>query len=600
MIDKTKTSVSKLPPLGALPKWDLSDIYTSTVDPSIEKDLCAAGESVSAFVSRYKGELKELNKKELFEAIEEFERLHQQLYLVLSYAQLSISVNNRNEKLIKFLQDVSERITEITLPTLFFELEISSFEKIHHEELLEASELELYKPWLKFLRFRQQHQLPIMLEQFLKEKAIIGREAWGRLFDETIAELRFKWGAAEVNCEELLSLMTDRNPDNRKEAAIKFSGKLAENINIFTLIINTLAKDKEIEDRLRGFARPISQRNLENQVEDETIDALVETVEDNFQNISHRYYTLKAKWMDVEFLNYWDRNAPLPGLKNDFVTWDGAKQIILEAFYRFDSRMGETAKLFFENDWVDASPRSSKDHGAFCHQTVPSSHPYILLNYRGRLADVMTLAHELGHGIHHVLAGSKGFLLSHIPITLAETASVFSEMLVFESLLKKIDQPSLKKNVLASKIESTINTLIRQIAFHQFEERVHLARRKGELSTEQISTIWMSVQKKSLGPIFKFDENYQNFWAYIPHFVHTPFYVYSYAFAFCSASSLYGIYNEGASDFATKYFEMLRAGGSSTSEEHLQQFGLDIRRDSFWQQGLDAINNYINELEKLL
>ncbi|HYN38830.1 MAG TPA: M3 family oligoendopeptidase, partial [Rhodospirillales bacterium] len=356
---------------------------------------------------------------------------------------------------------------------------------------------------------------------------------------------------------------------------------------------------KEIEDRWRRYKHPVAYRNLANKVEDEVVEAMVGAIRDAYGELAHRYYRLKAGWFDREHLDYWDRNAPLPGDDNRRYSWGEARDIVLDAFGGFEPRLSAIAGRFFENPWIDAAPRPGKDSGAFCHPVVPSVHPYVLMNFYGRPRDVMTLAHELGHGVHQVLAGEQGTLMADTPLTLAESASVFGEMLVFRALLAQEDDAARRRRLLASKVESMLNTVVRQIAFHEFEQRVHAERPSGELSADRLGEIWMAVQSESLGPVFRFDEEYRHFWAYIPHFIHSPFYVYAYAFGDCLVNSLYQLYGEGHSGFQDKYVAMLKAGGTLRHRDLLQPFGLDAHDPGFWRRGLDVVSGFIDDLEQL-
>jgi oligoendopeptidase F len=440
------------------------------------------------------------------------------------------------------------------------------------------------------------HQLSDELERMLHQKYVVGHAAWTRLFDETMARLRFPLGKESLTSAEVLNKLSDRDGAVRKAAAKSVGQVLGDNQRIFALITNTLAKDKEIEDDWRGFARPVSARNLANYVEDEVVDALVQAVRDSFPRLAHRYYALKAKWMGVETLPYWDRNAPLPEDADATIPWDQARQTVLDAYAAFSPRLADVGRRFFDQRWIDAPVRPGKSPGAFAHPTVPSAHPYLLLNYQGRIRDVMTLAHELGHGVHQVLAGPQGHLMADTPLTLAETASVFGEMLTFRALLRAESDPRRRKIMLASKVEDMLNTVVRQIAMHGFETRVHDERRESELLPDRLGEIWLETQKESLGPALRFEDEYRHFWAYIPHFVHTPFYVYAYAFGDCLVNSLYAVYENASDGFAEQYLDMLRAGGTKRHKELLAPFGLDASDSKFWSQGLDVIAGFIDEL----
>lgn len=581
-----------------LPEWNLSDLYKGTTDPAINKDLIKAEELARRFSTRYKGKLTKLNGNELGVAIKSFEFLSEALSRITSFSQLKFSANMEDVEISKFRQNINERVTLITTLMLFFELEINKIDSDNLSEMLRLPEVGYYKSWVDAVRVLKPYQLSEDLEKIIHEKSVVGCTAWVRLFDETLAGIQFVVNYKKLSSGEVLTRMSDKNPSIRRDAAKAFGKGLKENIRLFSLITNTLAKDKEIDDRWRGLPHPVSSRNLQNQVEDEVVSALRDAVRKSYPTLSHRYYKLKAQWLGLDTLEYWDRNAPLPEADQKYVSWDEAKNIVLSAYQEFDSRLGQVATEFFDNPWIDAKPRQGKEPGAFSHPTVPSVHPYILMNYHGKFRDVMTLAHELGHGIHQVLAADQGYLLADTPLTLAETASVFGEMLTFQSLLRATKGEISRKVLLASKVEDMLNTVVRQISFYEFEEMVHEERRLGEIDPERLGDIWMSVQKESLGPAFQFDNEYRYFWAYIPHFFHTPFYVYSYAFGDCLVNSLYDLFSNGHPKFQQKYIQMLQAGGSLRYNELLAPFELDASDPSFWKRGLDVISGLVDQLEE--
>ncbi|HEY0571932.1 MAG TPA: M3 family oligoendopeptidase, partial [Enterovirga sp.] len=441
------------------------------------------------------------------------------------------------------------------------------------------------------------YQLDDRIEQLFHEKSVTGRGAWNRLFDETLASLRFKLRGEELTLEPTLNRLQDADPAMRKDAADALAAVFKENLRTFTLVTNTLAKDKEISDRWRGFEDVADSRHLANRVEREVVDALVEAVTAAYPRLSHRYYKLKARWFGRNELDYWDRNAPLPKVEQRTIPWSEARDTVLAAYGEFAPEMADIARRFFDGNWIDAPVRPGKAPGAFAHPTVPSAHPYVLVNYQGKPRDVMTLAHELGHGVHQVLAAPNGALMAPTPLTLAETASVFGEMLTFRRLLERTTDPVQRRAMLAAKVEDMINTVVRQIAFYAFERKLHLERRKGELTPDQICALWMSVQAESLGPSIRLSDGYEAFWTYIPHFIHSPFYVYAYAFGDCLVNSLYGVYERAHDGFAERYFALLSAGGTKPYSELLAPFGLDAKDPGFWQIGLGMIEGMIAELE---
>ena len=585
--------------LGTLPEWNLSDLYPGADSPALTGDLARLADDAAAFHERYEGKLADLSGAALGAAVEAYEGMQELSGRILSYASLVHAGNLADPDIGRFYQTIQERTNTISTSLLFFTLELNRLD----DAALEAKEadpaLARYRPWLRDIRAFRQHQLSDEVEKLLHEKYVAGRAAWTRLFDETIADLRFPIGGQELTEAEALDLLSDRDPEVRREAAASVGEVLGKNARTFALITNTLAKDKEIEDRWRGFARPISSRNLSNFVEDEVVDALIAAVRDSYPRLSHRYYRLKARWFGVEALPFWDRNAPLPEDDDRLIPWREAEETVLSAYGAFSPEMAAVGRRFFAAPWIDAPVRPGKASGAFAHPTVPGVHPYLLLNYQGRVRDVMTLAHELGHGVHQVLAGRQGYLMADTPLTLAETASVFGEMLTFRALLTGETDPRRRKIMLAGKVEDMLNTVVRQIAFATFEIRVHDERREAELTPDRLAEIWLDVQRESLGPAIRLDGVYRHYWSYIPHFIHTPFYVYAYAFGDCLVNSLYAVYQDAHQGFAERYLDMLRAGGTLRHRELLAPFGLDAADPSFWSKGLSVVAGFIDELEAL-
>jgi len=585
--------------LGPLPEWDLSDLFPGRDSAELRRALAESESGAGQFRARHEGKLASLSGRELAQAITAYEALQDKLGRIMSYAYLDYCTNMTDAETGRFFQNMQEKVNAISTELLFFTLELNRVDDEALAVKLKEPALAHYAPWLRDTRAFRPYQLSDELEKLLHEKSVAGRSAWTRLFDETVASLRFPVAGKELTSAEALHLLSEPDAALRKEAAKSLGKVFGENTRIFALITNTLAKDKEIEDRWRGFKRPISARNLSNFVEDEVVDALIEAVRGAYPTLSHRYYRLKAKWFGVEALPYWDRNAPLPEEDERSFTWSEAESTVLSAYAAFSPELAAVGKRFFERPWIDAPVKPSKAPGAFAHPTVPSAHPYLLLNYMGKPRDVMTLAHELGHGVHQVLAGPQGALMSDTPLTLAETASVFGEMLTFQALLKAETDPKRRKAMLASKVEDMLNTVVRQVAFVEFERRLHDERRQGELTPDRIGEIWMSIQGESLGPAITFEDEYRCYWTYIPHFIHTPFYVYAYAFGDCLVNSLYAVYQGAPAGFAEKYLDMLRAGGTRRHKELLAPFGLDASDPKFWQKGLAVIAGFIDQLEKL-
>ena len=581
-----------------LPVWDLTDLYSAPDSGALKQDLSDALNRAQVFETQYSGALNDLSGDGLAQAVVEFEAIDEILSRILSYSQLLHAGDVSDPEIGKFSQTMREKATEINSHLLFFTLELNKLEDdLFAAKLSESTTLTRYKPWLESVRLYRPYQLSDELERLLLDISVAGSAAWMRLFDETMASLRFPFRDQSLTMTEILHKMQDRDSKTRKEASQSMGKVLSENISTFSLITNTLAKDKAVEDKWRGFDRPISSRNLSNHVEDTVVDALIQAVREKYPDLSHRYYRLKAKWLGQETLDYWDRMAPPPADDDRTFTWEDAKKIVMTAYGSFSPDMAGVGQKFFDNAWIDVPPRQGKSGGAFAHPTVPSAHPYLLLNFQGKSRDIMTLAHELGHGVHQVLAGKQGHLLADTPLTLAETASVFGEMLTFKSMLAATKDPMARRAVLASKIEDMINTVVRQIAFCEFERLVHDERKEGELTAERLGELWMQVTHDSLGDVFRFDEHYRHYWAYIPHFIHSPFYVYAYAFGDCLVNALYAKYEAEPDGFQQKYMDMLSAGGTLGHKELLAPFGLDASDPNFWKLGLSVIEGFIDELE---
>jgi oligoendopeptidase F len=599
---KPHPSVAKS--LGRLPEWNLNDLYTGLDDPAIKADLDRADADCIAFEEAYKGKLATMAAAadggvQLAETVRRYEAIDDLMGRIGSFAGLIHAGDTLDPARTKFYGDVQERMTAASTHLLFFTLELNRVDDALLQKAMADPALGHYRPWLEDVRRYKPYQLEDRVEQLFHEKSVTGYSAWNRQFDATIAKLRFKVAGKSLAIEPTLNLLVDRDGGKRKAAAVALSTTFQERVRDFALITNTLAKDKEISDRWRGFADIADDRHLSNRVEREVVDALVAAVRDAYPRLSHRYYSLKAKWFGKKRLPYWDRNAPLPQVPTRTVGWVEAKDTVLTAYGAFSPKMAAIAKRFFDERWIDAPVRPGKAPGAFAHPTTPSAHPYVLLNYQGKPRDVMTLAHELGHGVHQVLAAPNGALMAPTPLTLAETASVFGEMLTFKKLLASTRDKKERKAMLAAKAEDMINTVVRQIAFYTFERAVHTERRSGELTAERIGELWMDVQRESLGPAIELKPGYENFWVYIPHFIHSPFYVYAYAFGDCLVNSLYAVYEHAAEGFAERYLAMLAAGGTKHHSELLNPFGLDARDPTFWQGGLGVIERMIAELESL-
>ena len=593
-------SDAKGDPLVNLPEWDLTDLYAADDAPELIRDLEWLEAECAAFAADYQGKLAGLDADGMAACIKRYEEIDVIAGRIMSYAGLRYYQQTTDGDRAKFMSDMQDKITTFTTALVFFSLEFNSLE----DDALEAAyganaDLARYRPVLDRMRAMKPYQLSDELETFLHDQSVVGSSAWNKLFDETIAGLEFVVDGETYNIEGTLNFMSDPDRSKREAAARELARVFGANVRTFSRVHNTLAKEKEISDRWRGLETPQMSRHLANHVEPEVVEALRNAVVEAYPRLSHRYYALKAKWMGLEAMEIWDRNAPLPMEDTRTVGWDEAKATVMDAYSAFDPRMGELAEPFFDKGWIDAGVKPGKAPGAFAHPTVTTVHPYVMLNYLGKPRDVMTLAHELGHGVHQVLAAEQGELLSSTPLTLAETASVFGEMLTFRKMLENADSDAARKVMLAGKVEDMINTVVRQIAFYDFECKLHDARREGELTPDDINALWMSVQAESLGPVFDYMEGYETFWAYIPHFVHSPFYVYAYAFGDGLVNALYAVYEEGDADFQEKYFEMLRAGGSKHHKALLAPFGLDASDPAFWSKGLSMIEGFIDQLEAM-
>ena len=585
---------------GDLPEWDLSDLYASEDAAELQADLTWLKQSCIDFSNDYEGKLAQLNADEMLKAVERYEAIDIIAGRIMSFAGLRYYQLTTDPERAKFMSDMQDKLTEHTTKLVFYGLEFNRLDEEALSKLLsQNTALARYKPVFDRMRAMKPYQLSDEMERFLHDQSVVGATAWNRLFDETIASLVFTIDGEDLPLEAATNELSEQDRDTREAAAREIARVLRENTSLFARVHNTLAKDKEIEDRWRKMPTPQTGRHLSNHVEAEVVEALRNAVVAAYPKLSHRYYALKAKWLGLETMQVWDRNAPLPIEDDKLVDWTAAQEMVLSAYAEFSPEMAEIAKQFFTKSWIDAAVKPGKAPGAFAHPTVTTVHPYVMLNYLGKPDDVMTLAHELGHGVHQVLAAQQGELLSSTPLTLAETASVFGEMLTFRKLLAAAKTPQERKVLLAGKVESMINTVVRQIAFYDFECKLHAARGEGELTPDQINAIWMSVQGESLGPVFEFMDGYETFWSYIPHFVHSPFYVYAYAFGDGLVNALYAVYEEGDPEFQAKYFDMLRAGGSKHHTELLAPFGLDASDPKFWDKGLSMISAMIDELEAM-
>ena len=585
--------------LGDLPEWDLSDLYSSQDAPELSRDLQWLDQECASFAADYEGKLAHLDAEEMLNCVLRNERINTIAGRIMSFAGLRYYQLTVDGDRTKFMSDMQEKITDFTTPLVFFTLELNRIDDAALQALLNANDaLARYQPVFDRIRAMKPYQLSDELEKFLHDLGVVG-DAWERLFDETIAGLSFEIDGESLGIEGTLNLLTDPDRAQREKGAVELARVFGETVKTFARVHNTQAKEKEILDRWRGMPTPQTGRHLSNHVEPEVVEALRDAVVAAYPKLSHRYYELKRKWLGLDVMQVWDRNAPLPMETNKIVGWEEAQKTVMQAYGDFDPRMADLAEPFFTKGWIDAAVKPGKAPGAFAHPTVTDVHPYVMLNYLGKPRDVMTLAHELGHGVHQVLAAGQGEMLSSTPLTLAETASVFGEMLTFRKMLDGAKDAAERKVMLAGKVEDMINTVVRQIAFYDFECKLHDARAQGELTPDDINALWMSVQGESLGPAFEFMDGYETFWAYIPHFVHSPFYVYAYAFGDGLVNALYAVYQEQPEGFQEKYFDMLKAGGSKHHKELLAPFWLDASDPTFWDKGLSMISDMIDELEAM-
>ncbi len=586
--------------LGNLPAWRLEDLYESPDSEALGRHLRWLEVECAAFSSQYKGRLCGLSGEGLFRSIHRYESIIRQERRLALYAGLRYQKNTQDPARAKFLSDIGTRLTEITKPLVFFKLELNCIEDktlVGHFD--ECAGLRHYRVWLDTVRALRPHQLSAEVEAYAHDFRPVQEEAWTRLFSETVSSLSFEVDGESNSLEPTLSILLEPDRGRRQRAHRAIGEVLEENKGLFARITNTLLQSRLIDNRWRSLPTPQAARHLADDIEPEIVQALRDSVVDAYPRISHRYYALKARWMGLENLESWDRIAPLPGQGGQIFSWEEAREIVESAFAEFSPLLVELAAPFFDAGWMDAAVTPGKAPGAFSASGPTDVHPYIFLNYQGKARDVTTLAHELGHGIHQSLASVQGELMSGAPLTFAETASVFGEMLVFRSLLEKETDPASRKSLLVGKAGDMIHTVIRQISFYEFESRLHEARRSGELLPEEISSIWIDAVGESLGPSVRLDDGYRYFWCYVPHFIHSPFYVYAYAFGDALVNALYGLYRKDGVGFADKYLEMLRAGGSCRHPELLAPFGLDLRDPSFWKIGLDLIEEIIDEAEAI-
>ena len=587
----------------ALPVWSLTDLYTGRDDPKLEADLAEAERLIAELV-RFKGQfLASRGQAErlgliIAQGISLYEQATNLVLATGAFAGLASAVARDDPAWAKAEADLRARHAAIGAESLFLTLEINQLDDWELENALKSSEAAAkWRPWIRRVRLTKAHELSPDLERLLIDKAPAVSN-WVRLYDETLARMTVDIDGAKLTLSETLNRLSDSAPEKRKQAADALSAALAGQTPVLALALNTLAFEKQVEDRWRKYPTPAASRHIANEVDAEAVEALAAAVVEAYPRLSHRYYALKAKAMGLEALDYWDRNAPLDQAPPRRYSWIEAQEVVLDSFAALTPAFAERAKRFFDNPWIDALPRPGKQSGAFSHPVAADKHPYVFMNYMDERRDVLTLAHELGHAVHQTLAAPLGTLLSDTPLTLAETASIFGEGLVFERLLADAKGKA-RRALLAGKIEDGLNTVVRQIAFHQFETRFHDLRREGELSAEDIGRLWLEVQGESLGPAIRLNPGYEHYWSYVTHFAHAPFYVYAYAFGDLLVSALMEKRREDPAAFAPLYEQLLAAGGSKTYVEALAPFGMDPREKSFWAAGVSRLERLVDEFEAL-
>jgi len=588
----------------SLPIWDLSDLYSGPEDPKIAEDF-ARGASHVRELAKLQGQFisARANPERLGLLIDQaaglYEKAMDDMGGALAYATLASTIDRENVRIAKMQSDLGTQAAMISADSLFLSLELNQLEDWEIENALKATaRAQKWRPWLRRIRASRPHELTSDLERLMLERMpAVGQ--WTRLFDETLTRLRARVGKESLTLNEALTRLSAPQANIRKAAAIGLSAALKEHASVLALSLNTLAFEKQVEDRWRKYDDPAASRHLANEVDKDAVDAMAEAVSDSYVNLSHRYYKLKARIMGRRQLDYWDRNAPLTQNVQKLYTWDEAKKIVLDSFARMGPEFAELARRFFDQPWIDAAPRPGKSSGAYAHPVTANRHPYVMLNFTGDRREVLTLAHELGHAVHQTLCQPLGSILADTPLTLAETASIFAEGLVFEHLVATASLEE-KKALLAGKIEDGLNSVIRQIAFHRFEEKFHAARLEGEVALDRINALWLEVMGESLGPAIKLNDGYEVYWAYVSHFVHSPFYVYAYAFGDLLVSALMEKRRENPEAFTPLYRELLAGGGTRTYVEALAPFGMNPRDKAFWKMGCARLEGLIEAFEALV
>ena len=580
--------------------WDLSDLYSNLKDKKIQRDIKDLFQKSEAFEKKYRGKINSpnLTQKFLLNAVEDLEYISEKIGKLLSFAYLVFAGNTRNPENGAFLQMIQEKSTEARKHLMFFELEWIKLSNKKVDSLLNNKILFQYKHFLEQERRYKPHKLSEPEEKILDEKANTGSRAFKRLFDEILNNIRFKirldGKTKSLSETEILALLYDPDRNKRKAGAKSLTVGLKENSHVLTYIFNTLVQDHALNDRLRLFENPMDSRNLSNEIDKKTLDSLMTSCERNYDMVD-TYYSLKKRLLGIKKFYDYDRYAPIFH-DSEIINYKKSKEIILGSFHNFSPKMATIAQKFFDKNWIDAEVRDGKRGGAFSHSTVPSAHPYVFTNYTGRMRDVMTLAHELGHGVHQYLSRQQGYFQSDTPLTTAETASVFAEILVFHKLMETEKNPKTKLALICGKLEDIFATVFRQVVLTRFEESLHHARRdKGELTSENINELWTEANKPMFGKSVEMSDDYRNWWMYIPHFIHSPFYCYAYSFGELLVLSLYSKYIDEGNVFVPRYIELLSSGGSDAPEVLLERVGVNIKDPDFWQGGLDLLREMVDE-----
>ena len=583
-----------------IPRWDLSVLYSSPDCPEMQKDMQSLSAQVERFCVRNKGKLAQVTPETFGKMIADYDAVETKMQKIQAYAYMNYAVAMNDQKNVDFYKTTYQKTAALNDKLLFFELEINSLTDDQIKEKMADPSVQKYASWINRIRSGREHTVDEKTEKMLADHALHVDQAALDLYQKTMNEIDFRLDGQHVSEAQLNAAAYSNDMGLRHKAGMAMDKGLKEHIDVFTSVTNTIAQSRQKEDAWRGYKTPMEFRNKSNQVENEVVDALVQSVSESYPDVSHRYYALKAKWLGVDKLEYWDRNAPPAGVVQKKYTFEEAKNIVLSAYKEFDPEIGKIAQEFFDQNRIDAEPRAGKQGGEFAHP-VYDGKPFIKMSFSGTSNDVLCLAHELGHGIHYVLSEKQGVLNADMPITLEETASIFGEMLAFRHMLKNEKDPKQRFALLADKTSRTMLTTYRQIAMHHYEEEVHNGvRQKGELKAQDLNAIWSKTQQDALGPAVINDDRSSASWANVPHLLHTPFYVYGYAFGECLTSSLYQVYESGkVPDFATKYKEMLSKGASERPAEMLKPFGLDASKPDFWKQGLGVIKGYVDRLETL-